>query len=319
MTRVLVTGGAGFIGSHMAARLLELGNEVVIIDNLSTGLQENVPPGAEFILGDVAAPDDLQEAFAKPLDAVFHIAGQASAIKSFHDPDDDFRINLQGMINVVQHCLKYRAPRLLYASSMTVYGHPNTIPTLETEPCKPISYYGISKYAAERFVHATALRPDLGFRFHVTSFRMFNVYGEGQSLTNPYQGVLAIFIGQVLRAEPIVIHSNGKQSRDFVYIGDVVDAWLAALDNEKAYGQTFNLGAGSRISINQLVDVVLAALGHSRATYPVQYGPERPGDQRHMQADISKAQRILGWSPRVPFDEGMTETIRWAVGQMERP
>lgn len=315
MRRILVTGGAGFIGSHMAERLLELGNEVVIIDNLSTGLRENVPAGAEFILGDVADPDDVREAFAKPLDAVFHIAGQASTIKSFHDPNEDLRVNLYGTINVVNHCLKHRVPRLLYASSMTVYGHPSVVPTPETEPCKPISYYGISKYAAERFVHATALRPDLEFPFHVTSFRMFTLYGERQRLTNPYQGVIAFFIGNVLRGEPIAIHGDGNQSRDFVHIDDVVSAWISALDKPAAYGEVFNLGVGKRRSINELADVVLRAFGKTRANYSMDSGPSRLGDQRHMEADVSRTCSALGWQPRVSFEDGMQRLVEWAIAR----
>ncbi len=313
MRTCLVTGGAGFIGSHIADRLIEEGYRVVIIDNESTGLRENVNPEAVYLLGDVTRLDDLAEAFSYGIDVVFHIAGQASTIRSFDDPIDDLTVNVVGTINVLKMCLKHRVPRLMYASSMTVYGHPTEVPTPETEPCKPISYYGITKYAAERYVHATADRVDLDFDFHVTSFRMFNVYGERQSLENPYQGVVSIFIANVLNGEPITIHSDGEQSRDFVHIQDVVDAWMAALDNEAAYGQVFNLGTGERRSINELVDVTLTAFDRSRTTYPVRYAPVRPGDQRHMAADITKASRILGWQPKVEFAEGMERTIRWAV------
>jgi UDP-glucose 4-epimerase len=315
MKTCLVTGGAGFIGSHIADRLVASGYRVVVIDNESTGFRENVNPEAIYIRGDVTKMDDLRKAFAHDLDVVFHIAGQASTIRSFDDPYDDLQVNVEGTLNVVKMCLEHRVPRLLYASSMTVYGHPTAIPTPETEPRTPISYYGIAKYAAERYVHATADRVDLDFDFNVTSFRMFNVYGERQSLENPYQGVVSIFIANMLNEEPITIHSNGEQSRDFVHIQDVVNAWMSALDNDRTYGEVLNLGTGVRRSINELVDVTLAAFGHSRETYPVEYAPLRPGDQRHMVADITKAQRILGWQPRVNFAEGMQRTVRWAVAQ----
>lgn len=311
--RVLVTGGTGFIGSHMVDRLIQDGYAVVVIDNESTGFRQNVNPAAQHIRGDVTDLDDLDLAFRGGLDAVFHIAGQASTIRSFMTPEEDLRVNVNGTINVVKKCLEYRVPRLLYASSMTVYGHPSAMPTPESEPCKPISYYGITKYAAERYVHATAGRNDLDFEFTVTSFRMFNVYGERQSLRNPYQGVAAIFIGNVLRNELITIHSDGEQSRDFVHISDVVEAWMLALDCPAACGQVFNMGTGVSRSINELADVTLAALGRSRSDYPVVYAPARPGDQRHMAADIGKARAILGWKPRVPFRSGMAETIRWAL------
>jgi UDP-glucose 4-epimerase len=309
----IVTGGAGFIGSHIAERLITAGHRVIIIDNETTGFRENVPPQAVYIKGDVTNPADVRRVFEYKPDGVFHIAGQASTIRSFDDPYDDLQTNTIGTINIVQACLAYQVPRLLYASSMTVYGHPTQIPTPETESCIPVSYYGISKYAAERYVFATAARTDLAFAFHVTAFRMFNVYGERQSLSNPYQGVAAIFLGNVLRHEPITIHGDGEQSRDFVHIDDVVDAWMMALENEATYGRVFNVGTGSRCSINTLVDVILQTLEHFQGDYPINHSDPRPGDQRHMQADISRIRETLHWEPRVSFAEGMARTIRWAI------
>jgi len=310
--RVLVTGGAGFIGSHMADRLLADGHAVRVIDNESTGFRHNVPAGVHYIKGDVAVPADLERAFAGGLDAVFHIAGQASTIRSFDDPGADLRTNVQGTIGVLQQCIKQRVGRLIYASSMTAYGHPTDLPVKVSEPLKPVSYYGISKLAAELYVRATAGRNDLDFEFHATCFRMFNVYGERQSLTNPYQGVVAIFIANMLRGEPITIFGDGEQSRDFVYIADVVDAWVGALEDPAAHEQVFNLGTGTRRSVHELIDAVLAAHGKTRAGYDVRYDKERPGDQRHMQADISQTSAQLGWRPGVDFREGMARTVRWA-------
>lgn len=313
--RVLITGGAGFIGSHLADRVLERGHEVVIIDDESTGQPENVPSEARYIRGDVRNPDDLARAFEGRLDAVFHIAGQASTIRSFDDPLDDLNVNVVGTVQVVQMCLAYRVPRLLFASSMTTYGHPPALPIREDMPCEPISYYGITKYAAERYAQATADRIDLEASFHVTSFRMFNVYGERQRLDNPYQGVMGIFIGNVVRDEPIVIHGDGEQSRDFVYISDVVNAWMQAWKEPAAYNQVFNLGVGVRHSINELADATMSVFGRSRKTHPVRYEPLRPGDQRHMVADVTKARQVLGWEPKVGFVQGVERTARWAAAR----
>jgi UDP-glucose 4-epimerase len=213
MRTCLVTGGAGFIGSHIADRLVESGYRVVIIDDESTGFRENVNLEAVYIRGDVTNLEDLRQVFSYSIDAVFHIAGQASTIRSFDDPSEDLKVNVNGTINVLKMCLEYHVPRLLYASSMIAYGHPTAIPTPETEICSPISYYGITKYATERYVHATADRVDLDFDFNITSFRMFNVYGERQSLENPYQGVVSIFIANILNGEPITIHSDGERLR----------------------------------------------------------------------------------------------------------
>ena len=171
---------------------------------------------------------------------------------------------------------------------------------------------GITKYAAERYVHATALRPDLNFDFNVTSFRMFNVYGPRQSLTNSYQGVFAIFVGNVLRGEPIRIYSDGEQARDFVHVTDVAHAWVNALDNPASYSQVINLGTGQPTSVNELADLVLAAFGHTRDTYPIEYRATQAGDMRVSAADIHLAQSLLGWSPQVTVNDGMTETIAWA-------
>jgi UDP-glucose 4-epimerase len=310
---VLVTGGAGFIGSHLAEGLLAAGHRVVVIDNESTGKRENVPNGTAYFRGDVAKTEDLENTFQGGLDAVCHIAGQVSIIRSFTDPVADLRTNTQGTINVLQLCLKYKVPRLIYASSMTNYGDTEVLPIPETHSCAPTSYYGITKYAAERYVHATGRRADLGFAFHVTSLRMYNVYGPRQALDNPYQGVLGIFLGNLLRKEPITIFGDGGQSRDFVYISDVVRAWVNALDNEGSFGRVFNIGSGRRLTINQLADCVLEALQQSRSTWEVRYLPARPGEQRHVEADIRLAASAMGWTPAVSFEEGLAETLRWAV------
>src|SRR5438552_352840 len=164
---VLVTGGAGFIGSHLAEGILAAGHRVVVVDNESTGKRENVPNGAAYFRADVARLEDLEKAFQEGLDAVCHIAGQVSIIRSFTDPAADLRTNTQGTVNALQLCLKYKVPRLIFASSMTNYGQTAVLPIPESHPCEPMSYYGITKYAAERYVQATVSRVDLGFAFHV--------------------------------------------------------------------------------------------------------------------------------------------------------
>jgi UDP-glucose 4-epimerase len=312
--RALVTGGAGFIGSHIADRLVGAGHDVVVIDDESTGRREHVPEKASYIRGDVARQEDLRGAFDGGLDAVFHVAGQVSLIRSYTEPGTDLRTNVQGTLNVIQLCLEHRVPRLLYASSMTVYGNTEALPTPEDTPCRPISYYGIGKYAAERYVHASAERVDLDFDFGVTSFRMYNVYGPRQALDNPYQGVLGIFLGNVLRGEPLTIFGDGRQSRDFIYIDDIVDAWVSAVDDPATRGGVFNLGSGRRLAIDRLADHVLEAFGRDRGAIPIVRRPARSGEQRHVEADTAAARRAFGWEARVPFEEGLAATVRWAEG-----
>jgi UDP-glucose 4-epimerase len=317
--RILVTGGAGFIGSHMADRLTADRHEVVVYDNLATGLRENVPPAARFIKGDVSETHELDRAFSGGLDAVFHIAGQVSLIRSYTDPVVDLRTNVQGTLNILTLCVKHRVPRLLYASSMTVYSGNASLPTAEDSPCEPTSYYGITKLAGERYVHVTAERRDLDFPFQITAFRMYNVYGPRQALNNPYQGVLGIFLGNLMRGEPITIFGDGEQSRDFIYIRDIVDAWASALNNPASYGKSINLGSGKRLSINCVADAVLSAFNRTRADHPVNYAPGRSGEQRHVEADVTLARQLLGWQPRVSFESGLAETLQWSLASMGAP
>lgn len=319
MRRALVTGGAGFIGSHLAERLIRDGYTVGVLDDLSTGRREFVPGGADLLVGDVRDRDAVERAFARVPDVVAHIAGQASTVRSFDDPGWDLQVNAVGTLNVLDACLRHRVPRFLLASSMTVYGHPERLPVGEDQPPRPISYYGVGKWAAERSALLTGERTDLPAPFRATAFRMFNVYGERQSLTNPYQGVLGIFLGNVLRGEPIRIFGDGEQSRDFVHVDDVADAWARAIDTPATFGGAINLGCGERVSINDLVDAVLRACGTDRGRYPVLHGPPRPGDQRHMCADLSRARELLGYRPAVDLASGLARTLAWARADAARP
>lgn len=313
MTTVLVTGGAGFIGSHVVDKLISEKYKVIVFDNLSSGKETYLNPKAEFIKGDVTKVPDIEKVFVKrKIDVVMHIAGQPSIVTSFTDPAKDFETNFTGTMNVVMQSLKHNIKRFLYASSMTVYGNQQKLPISETAACVPINYYGIAKYAAERFVHSTAERIDLETPFNVTSFRMFNVYGPRQSLTNPYQGVLAIFIGNVLRGEPIIIFGDGKNARDFVYIDDVADAWVTAIDNKKSFGKVINIGSGKMIDVNNLAKTVIAVCGKNSKKYPVLRKPDRPGNQKYVEADITLAKKLLSFNTRYPFELGLLETLAWA-------
>lgn len=312
MSRVLVTGGAGFIGSHLVARLLARGHAVTSLDDLSTGVREHVPPDAELVEGSVADRELVDGLFARgQFDAVFHVAGQASIRISFASPEVDLATNVLGTINVVRACHESGVQRLLHASSMTIYGEPARVPTPEDEPCVPVSYYGVTKLAAERYVHIAAERPDSGLE--VTSLRMFNVYGPRQSISNPYQGVLAIFIGNVLRGEPITVHGDGLQTRDFVYVDDVVEAWMHVLDLPASFGRAFNVGSGRETSVNELAEAVLRAFGESRSSWEVRREGAQLGDQRRAAADTS-ALNELGWRCRNALEEGLVTTTSWARG-----
>jgi UDP-glucose 4-epimerase len=310
--RVLVTGGAGFIGSHLVDGLLDADFSVCVIDNESTGSRGNVAADADFVHGDVRDDDDLQEAFDPVPDAVFHIAGQASIRLAYADPEADLGVNVTGTVKILDRCLALGVPRLVFASSMTVYGTPSRVPTPEDESPDPVSFYGVTKYAAERYVQLTGARTDLDSSLAVTSLRMFNVFGSRQSLSNPYQGVLAIFLGNLLRGEPIRIDGDGEQSRDFVFIDDVVRVWIACLDDPRSVGRVFNLGSGMPTSVNALCDAILDQFGHTRSTYPVTSAAQQQGDVRSSAADITAIREALDWAPRVSFAEGLQRTVTWA-------
>jgi UDP-glucose 4-epimerase len=304
LSRIVVTGGAGFIGGHLADALVSRGDEVVVVDDLSTGSREHVPEGAELVVQDVA--EGLGETFAGA-DAVLHVAGQASIFKSFDNPEGDLRTNVLGTINVIESCVAHGVQRLVFAGSMTAYGEPERVPTPEDEPCVPVSYYGVTKYAAERYVHASAPRG-----LAVTTLRMFNVYGERQSLTNPYQGVLAIFLGNVLRGEQITIHSDGLQTRDFVYVGDVVDAWLRVLDDEATHGRVFNVGSGRETSVAELARAVVAAAGQDPDAWEIRHGEAQAGDIRRSAADVGALRAVTGWEAATSLSLGLQRTAKWA-------
>ena len=201
-------------------------------------------------------------------------------------------------------------PRLVNANSMTAYGEPDEIPTPETVPCVPVSYYGVTKYAAERYAHVTGARPDV--ELAVTSLRMFNVYGPRQSISNPYQGVLAIFIGNVLRGEPITIHGDGCQTRDFVFVDDVVEAWLRVLDTPESAGKVLNVGSGVETSVDELADAVLSAFGESRSSWEIRHDDVQLGDQRRACASVD-AIAGHGWRPAVRLVDGVARTVDWAA------
>lgn len=313
--RVLVTGGAGFIGSHVAAALRARGDEVVVLDDLSNGLRENLPDGAMLVEGDVRDPEAVEAAvlaFDEPVDAVCHLAGQASTFRSFDSPSWDLEVNGLGTARVIEAVRRHGVGTLVFASSMTAYGTPPGQPVTEDMRCDPMSFYGVTKWAAERAVVVAAREDPRPLK--AVAFRMFNVYGERQSLTNPYQGVLGIFLGRALRGEEIVIFGDGEQSRDFVYAGDVARAWLLAIDAPLREPAVLNLGTGTRTSMNQLWRQAVAAVGADPEAWPVRHEDRRAGDQRHMRADISAARRVLGWEPRVDFAEGLRRTADWARG-----
>jgi UDP-glucose 4-epimerase len=317
MAHILVTGGAGFIGSHVVDKLIDNNQDVIVFDNLSTGKRKYVNKKSIFIKGDIKNLNELEKVFKKyELSAVLHIAGQPSIVNSFTDPLNDINTNFVGTVNITQLCLKYKVKRLIYASSMTIYGNQKKLPISESANANPINYYGVAKFASERFVHITSERIDLESPLNVTSLRMFNVYGPRQSLTNPYQGVLAIFLGNVLRSEPITIFGDGKQGRDFVYVEDVAKVWVRVINNKKSFGRVYNIGYGKQTSIMELAMTVIKSCGYDPKKYTIIRKPGRSGDQRYIESDIKIARREIHFTPSTDLENGIRKTLNWAKKEL---
>ncbi len=306
MARHLVTGGAGFIGSHLAEALAARGDEVVVLDDLSTGKMANLASCAErihFIRGSVTAPEVVREACAG-VDVVFHQAALASVPRSIDDPAASNAANVDGTLNVLQAARAAKVRRVVYAASSSAYGDTDELPKREDMPSRPQSPYAVTKYVGELYCAVFARIYGLS----TVGLRYFNVFGPRQDPASQYAAVVPIFITRLLRGESATIHGDGEQTRDFTYIKNVVQANLLAASAPDPGGRTVNVACGERYSLNDLYRRLQELTG---ARVPAVHGPPRPGDVRHSQADISLARRLLGFTPAVDFAAGLAETVAW--------
>lgn len=296
---VLVTGGAGFIGSRLVHRLTP-DNDVVVFDSLTTGTRDRLPESVSLVEGDIRDQEAL-EATVRDADVVFHQAALVSVGASVEDPSRSHDINVEGTLNVLEAARRHDA-RVVLASSAAIYGHPETIPVSETHSKEPTSPYGLDKLACD---HYARLYHDL-YELETVALRYFNVYGPGQT-GGQYAGVMSVFIEQALASESLTVDGDGEQTRDFVFVDDVVEANLLAAQTE-AVGEAYNVGTGSSISIRELAELV-RDLGDSGAD--IVHRDPRPGDIEHSEADISQARETLGYEPTVSISEGLERTIEW--------
>jgi UDP-glucose 4-epimerase len=302
--RVLVTGGAGFIGSHLVKALVKAGHQVRVLDNLSTGSIENLADvlnAIEFVRGDVRDYGVVESA-VRGVDAVVHLAALIDVAESVERPDLYFDVNVRGTYNVVK--ASKNVSTFIFASSSAVYGEPIRVPIPEDHPLMPKSPYAASKVSGEAFVQAFANQ----YGFRPVILRLFNVYGPKQS--RAYAGVIIEFIRRVSRGEPPVIFGDGEQTRDFIHVGDVVEAIMLSLRNEGVRG-VFNIGSGEGVTINYLARLILKLMGREDLK-PI-YAPPRPGDIRHSIADISRARKELGFKLKVGLEVGIKELIGHGV------
>jgi UDP-glucose 4-epimerase len=306
-TLALVTGGAGFIGSHLVERLLSDGARVRILDNFSTGSRALLPFAArhaatlEIIEGDIRDLPAVERA-AAGADVIFHQAALRSVPRSVADPLGANEHNVTGTLHVLQAARAAGVARVVYASSSSVYGANPELPKREDQPPAPISPYAVSKAAGEQYA---AVWSQL-YQVETVGLRYFNVFGPRQDPASEYAAVIPRFILWGLRGEPLEVHGDGTQSRDFTYIDNVVEANLAAARGTGVGGEVFNVGCGERISLLAIIEMLERALGRALARH---HTPSRAGDVPHTLADIGKAKRLLGYQPLVSFAEGFRRTV----------
>jgi UDP-glucose 4-epimerase len=303
--KVLVTGGAGFIGSHLAEALLRRGDDVRIVDNFATGRRSSLErlEGVELVEGDLRSYERAHAA-VKGCEVVFHQAAMPSVPRSVQDPLTSSAVNVEGTLNVLLASRDESVRRLVFASSSSIYGKNPELPKHEGMTPLPISPYAVAKLAGEGFCRSF----HEVFGLETVALRYFNVFGPHQDPQSQYAAVIPKFITAIAAGEAPLIHGDGEQSRDFTYIDNVVEANLLAADSDSGLGEAFNVAYGDRFSLNHLVGEICSILG---ADVAPEHGPDRPGDVKHSLADISRAREQLGFDPAVDFREGLERTIEF--------
>ena len=298
---ILVTGGAGFIGSHLVDKL-SLENKVIVLDNLSSGSLVNLERSQDritFIKGDILDKALLKDIVAE-VELVFHLAANVGNIKSIEDPYFDMDVNIKGTINLLEACLKSNIKRLVYSSSGAIFGEAKYLPIDEAHPLNPESPYGVSKLAAEKYCFAF-------YKVHgipTTALRYFNAYGPRQG-SSGYPNVIAVFFNRIKAGKPLAIFGDGKQTRDFIFVEDIVTANILAATQPAAVGEIFNIATGKTNSVEQIASLIKQI---SDKESPVVYAESRAGEVRHSQANIEKARRMLGYKPETDLKKGLLLT-----------
>lgn len=301
MSRYLVTGAAGFIGSSLAKRLISYGNEVVTIDNLSTGSKDNLPDGIEFIEGDIGDISTFNKIPNGNYDAIFHIAGQSSGEISFDDPIYDIKTNAESTLLLLNFCIQNNCKRLIFASTMSVYGIKPERPVKEEEECRPQSFYGVAKLASEHY-----LRIYQNYGIETTSLRLFNVYGSGQNLDNLKQGMVSIYLAQMIRDRHIHIKGSPDRFRDFIHIDDVVESFYKCIDNPMSIGKSINIATGKQTKVKEIINMLTS---NYKEDISIEYEGGTPGDIHGIYADVSLMNKILGKWEKVELEDGISRMV----------
>ena len=299
---ILVTGGAGFIGSALVRRLLIEGYVVTVIDDCSNGRKENVPKEATFIKANLLEEKIYQEISNISFDAVFHLAAQSSGALSFKDPMADMKSHLYITFSLLQLSLKKKVSRFMFPSSTTVYGDTENLPVDEGCLQNPKTYYATGKLACEKYVSFF-----FGQGLPTTVFRLPNVYGPGQNLQNKNQGMVSIYFSYLKEDQPIIVKGSKDRFRDFIYIDDVVEGWMRAFELSDSIGETYNMASGNKSTVEQVLYELKNACG--RPNYPVEFSNGTPGDQQGITINISKIQKEIGFRPKINLREGLKKMV----------
>jgi len=309
MAKILVTGGAGFIGSHLVDALIAKKHKVVVIDNLSTGFKSNLNPKAKFYQVDICSAV-IDKIFQKEkLDYLFHYAAQVDVRKSLQNPILDVEVNISGSLNLFRSCQKHRVKKIIFASTGgAIYGEPDFIPANERHVEMPISPYGVAKLSVEKYLH---FYKEI-YKIPYVAVRYSNVYGPRQNPKGD-SGVVAIFSEKLLEDKPVTIYGDGKQTRDYLYVMDAVSAALKALNSKASWA--FNIGTGKETTVNQLYRLMKSRSGSKSKAI---YAPFRAGEQRRSCIDYTKARNFLGWKPAFNLESGLNLTLKYYAEKIKK-
>jgi UDP-glucose 4-epimerase len=305
--RVLITGGAGFVGSYLCKTFESLGFKVFAVDDMSNGVESNIINKVNFEKVDLST-DDIYSKFKDiNFEAVIHCAAQSSNALSFQDIKKDLDSNMVSTYNVLNYCKLKKINRFIFTSSLSIYGDVNQFPTPETCTPNPQSYYAINKLSSEKYIRLFSKHANMNY----TIFRLYTTYGYGQNLENRNQGLLSIFISYILNNEALIVKGPAERKRDIICVSDVVDAIVKSFNNKCTYDKTYNLGSGKTLTVKNIIDHLVKGLAENPREFLVKYEGSTPGDPFETHADMSLLKSDLDWSPKLMPEEGIKETIEF--------
>tara|TARA_B100000989_G_scaffold205478_1_gene155614 strand:- start:459 stop:1403 length:945 start_codon:yes stop_codon:yes gene_type:complete len=299
----LVTGSAGFIGSHISKKLISLGHNVWTIDDFSTGNKKNLPKKIKLISGKCENQNIFKKIKKIKFSAIIHIAGQSSGEISFNNPINDLKKNTQSVLNLLNFLIKNNCNRFIYASSMSVYGSTLDKPIKENNPCNPLSFYGISKLASENYIKLFS-----NYGINWTVLRLFNVYGPNQNLTNMKQGMVSIYLSQLINNSVIQVKGSINRYRDFIYIDDVTEIFIKSINQKESFNKIINVGTGKKTTVKELLQKINKK---TQKKYITKITENTPGDQKGIYANNSNLKKIFNKKKFISIDQGLLKMVHW--------